>query len=105
MRKMLIIAALSTPFCLSLATAPAFATERSAGKHSQGEVRDACNKVGGSLLGVSDSGSYGCEVESTGNMILCNKNSDCTYYTAARTGPQIHKAEASLHLKRAVVLR
>jgi hypothetical protein len=105
MRNALVMAALSAPLCLALSTVPAFAAERSAGKHSQDDVRNACNSAGGTLLGVSDLGSYGCEVESTGNMILCNKNSDCTYYTAARTAPQIRRLEANLHLKRAAVMR
>ena len=40
---------------------------------------------GGELLGVSDSGSYGCEVASTGKMVLCNKNQDCTVYSSVRS--------------------
>ena len=64
-----------------LATTAAFA-ER---KHSQDEIKSACNAAGGELLGVSDLGSYGCEVASSGTMVLCNKNHDCTAYSSART--------------------
>jgi len=80
-------------------TAPqAFAEERNLGKHSQNEIRDACNKAGGELLGVSDSGSYGCEVADKGTMILCNKNNDCTGYTPARTRSQRSKILNDLKL-------
>jgi hypothetical protein len=66
------------------ATSAAFAKETT-GKGSQGAVRNFCNSQGGDLLGVSDSGSYGCEVASTGVLILCNKSDSCTVYTSART--------------------
>lgn len=82
----LMIAGIST--IALLATTAAFAEGRSIGKHSQDEIRTACNAAGGDLLGVSDSGSYGCEVASSGAMILCNKNTDCTAYTSARTRGQ-----------------
>lgn len=61
------------------------AAESDLGKHSQGEIRKACLAAAGTLLGVSDSGSYGCEVASNGTMILCNKEQNCTGYTPART--------------------
>ena len=69
------------------ATNAAFAKETT-GKGSQGAVRNFCNAQGGDLLGVSDSGSYGCEVASTGVLILCNKSDNCTVYTPARTAPR-----------------
>ena len=59
--------------------------EHKLGKHSQQEIKDACNAVGGKLLGVSDSGSYGCENEDKGTLVLCNSNSECTGWTPART--------------------
>jgi hypothetical protein len=83
----------------AFATTTAFAAEINLGKHSQGEIRDACNAAGGELLGVSDSGSYGCEVASTGGMILCNKNNDCTGYTPARTRSQGQRILNTLRLK------
>ena len=78
---------------------PAFAQEKEmAGKHSKEQVRKACNDAGGELLGVSDSGSYGCEVASKGTMILCNKNEKCTAYLPARTEPERAKVFGSLKL-------
>jgi hypothetical protein len=68
----------------TLAARPALAGEKNIGKHSQDEIKKACNAVGGDLLGVSDLGSYGCEVPSKGTMILCNKNQECTGYTPAQ---------------------
>ena len=72
-------------------TTTAFAAEKSIGKHSQDEIKKACNAAGGELLGVSDLGSYGCEVASSGSMILCNKNQDCTGYTPLRTAADRRK--------------
>lgn len=65
----------------AFATPTAFAEERNLGKHSKDEIKNACNAAGGELLGVSDLGSYGCEVASKGTMILCNKDGNCTGYT------------------------
>ena len=79
----LMIAGIST--IALLATTAAFAEGKSIGKHSQDEIKSACNAAGGELLGVSDLGSYGCEVASSGAMILCNKSNDCTAYSSART--------------------
>src|SRR5579864_5103322 len=69
----------STIFTLAFATAlmggRAFAKEIDiAGTHSKDEIRNACNAVGGDLLGVSDSGSYGCENSNKGTLVLCNKH-------------------------------
>jgi hypothetical protein len=66
-------------------TSTAFATERDLGTITKGDLAKACNAAGGDLLGVSDSGSYGCEVGSKDVLILCNKDSKCTGFTAART--------------------
>ena len=91
--------ALTTLFIAAILTAPqASAEERNIGKHSQNEIRDACNKAGGELLGVSDLGSYGCEVADKGTMILCNKNNDCTGYTSAKTHTQHNKILNDLKL-------
>jgi hypothetical protein len=92
----LIIAGVST--IAFLTTTTAFAAERDIGKHSQDEIRKACNAAGGDLLGVSDSGSYGCEVSSNGTMILCNKNQDCTGYTPLRTSADRRKLLGALNL-------
>ena len=70
---------------LGLAASIAVAKEINLGKHSKDEIKNACNAHGGDLLGVSDSGSYGCEYADTGTLILCNKNNDCTGYVEART--------------------
>ena len=69
----------------AFATPTAFADEKNIGNHSKDEIKKACNAAGGELLGVSDLGSYGCEVASKGTMILCNKDGNCTGYTPART--------------------
>jgi len=100
MRKLTLTAlALTSLVVAATFTAPlAFAEERNLGKHSQNEIRDACNKVGGELLGVSDLGSYGCEVADKGTMILCNKNNECTGYTPARTRSQRMKILNDLKL-------
>lgn len=77
---------------------PAFADEKDLGKHSQDEIKKACNAAGGDLLGVSDLGSYGCEVPSKGTMVLCNKSGNCTGYTPALTRPEHNKILNSLKL-------
>lgn len=78
--------------------APAFGAEISLGQHSQGEIKDACNAVGGQLLGVSDSGSYGCENANKGTMILCNKDQQCTGYVPATTPATRKRILDSFHL-------
>lgn len=80
------------------ATRTPFAAEKDLGKHSQDEIKNACNAAGGELLGVSDLGSYGCEVPSKGTMILCNKSGNCTGYTPARTRSDHNKILNSLKL-------
>jgi hypothetical protein len=78
----------------------AFAAEHVlSGKHSQADIKAACNKAGGQLLGVSDSGSYGCEVESTGGLIICNKAQTCTAYRQAQTKSDLDKIIIPLGLK------
>ena len=92
MRK-IIIAGVSAMALLG--TTSAFAAQKH-GKYSQQTVRAACNATGGELLGVSDLGSYGCEF-TNGAMVLCNKNSDCTIYTAARVRSQRNRTLAVLN--------
>ncbi len=70
----------------ALATLTVFA-ETNIGKHSPGEIRSACNAAGGTLLGISDSGAYGCEVERTGALILCHKDQSCTAFAQTKTRP------------------
>jgi hypothetical protein len=84
----------------ALATTTASAAEKDLGKHSPDEIKNACNAAGGELLGFSELGSYGCEVASTGAMILCNKNQNCTGYTAARTKSDRNKILSSIHLRK-----
>ena len=79
-------------------TPTVFAAEKDLGKHSQDEIKNACNAAGGELLGVSDLGSYGCEGASKGTMILCNKGGNCTGYTPARTRSDHNKILNSLNL-------
>jgi hypothetical protein len=83
----------------------AFAAEKDLGKHSQDEIKNACNAAGGELLGVSDLGSYGCEVASKGTMILCNKDGNCTGYTPARTRSDHNRILGSLKLTTKPVTR
>jgi hypothetical protein len=80
-------------FVMVLSTPMAFA-EKSLGKHSQGEVRDACNAGGGELLGVSDLGSYGCEFADQDVLILCNKNQECTAYKAGAPRRDVRRITA-----------
>lgn len=82
----------------AVATPAAFASEKNLGNHSQDEIKKACNAAGGDLLGVSDLGSYGCEVPSKGTMILCNKSGNCTGYTPALTQPDRNRILDSLKL-------
>jgi hypothetical protein len=63
------------------------------------QIRAGCNAQGGTLLGISEYGSYGCEFEKTGNMILCNKKSECTIYTAAKTKPEVDRVTQMLGLQ------
>ena len=92
--RTLMIAGIS--FIAMLATTAAFAEGKSVGNHSQAEVKAYCNAQGGDLLGVSDSGSYGCEVASTGVLVLCNKNQACTGYTPARTRADLNRIISGL---------
>ena len=78
-----IVAAITTPAAL--------AKQIDLGKHGQDEIKSACNAHGGELLGVSDSGAYGCEYADTGTLILCDKNGNCTGYTEAHTRAQGQK--------------
>jgi hypothetical protein len=100
MRKLtLTVLALAALVLAAILTAPqSFADEKNLGKHSPDEIKDACNKAGGELLGFSDLGSYGCEVSSKGTMVLCNKNQECTGYTPAMTRSQHLKILNSLKL-------
>jgi hypothetical protein len=79
-------------------TTTVFAGEKDLGKHSQDEIKDACNAAGGELLGVSNLGSYGCEVPSKGTLIICNKSGKCTGYTSARTRSDHNRILRSLNL-------
>lgn len=64
-------------------------------KATKEQVRSACNKAGGELLGISEYGSYGCDNGANGGgMILCNKNSECETYTASRSVAQTRKWQA-----------
>lgn len=76
---------------------PTVFAETNIGKHSQAEIRNACNAAGGQLLGVSDSGAYGCEVESTGALILCHKDQSCTAFLPARTRAERNRVLAILN--------
>lgn len=81
-------------FALSLAALAMPMTAAQAGKikASKEQVRSACNKAGGELLGISEFGSYGCDNGANGGgMILCNKNSECQTYTASRSRAETRK--------------
>jgi hypothetical protein len=77
----------------------AFGDAKDLGKHSQDQIKNACNAAGGDLLGVSELGSYGCEVPSKGTMVLCNKDGNCTGYTPLRTRTDRNKVLNVLGLK------
>ena len=82
-------------------SAPAVAETINLGKHDSDEIKKKCNAVGGDLIGSPDSetGSYGCDNgKNGGGMVLCNKNQQCTGYTAARTRADIKKIADKLHL-------
>jgi hypothetical protein len=81
-----------------LAPQVSWAEGKPIGKHSQEDIRKACNAAGGDLLGISEYGSYGCEVASKGTMILCNKNQECTGYTSARSNSDRKRVLAGLRL-------
>jgi len=83
--RLIQFAAVPIYILLSFAAPVHAATETNLGKHSKDEIRSACNASGGTLLGVSDSGSYGCESADGKGLVLCNKNSECTGYNQART--------------------
>jgi len=90
----------------AMATPAAFAKKIDLGKHGQDEIKNTCNAHGGELLGVSDSGSYGCEYADSDTLILCNKSGSCTGYTSAKTVPQGQKILGIAGLKgKAVVLK
>jgi hypothetical protein len=95
------IAICATALALAGVVSPhsAFADEKNLGKHSKDEISKACHAAGGDLLGVSESGSYGCEVQSKGTMILCNKDGNCTGYTPLHTRNDHNKVMHVLGLK------
>ena len=96
--SLIVLAFIALVFALILTSPRTFAEEHKMGNHSPDEIKDACNKVGGELLGFSESGAYGCEVKSKGTMVLCNKNQECTGYTPAMTRSQHLKILNSLKL-------
>jgi len=98
MRNWITLVSLLVFVTIIIAMPTASADEKNLGKHSQDEIKNACNAAGGELLGVSDLGSYGCEVASKGTMILCNKDGNCTGYTPARTRSDHRRILESLKL-------
>lgn len=99
------IAIILLAFIGTITTSTAFADEKNLGNHSKDEIKNACNAAGGDLLGVSDLGSYGCEVPSKGTMILCNKDGNCTGYTPALTRPDRNRILNSLKLNAKAVTK
>ena len=92
---------LAVSLALLAIPAPAFAETVNLGKHAASEIRDKCNASGGDLIGSPDSatGSYGCDNgKNGGGMVLCNKKTECTGYTAARTRADINRIRTKLHL-------
>ncbi len=66
--------ALSVAICINSASA-----QETKLKATKQQVRSSCNAVGGDLVNISRSGSYGCDnTKKGGGKILCNKNGDCT---------------------------
>jgi hypothetical protein len=94
----LIFAVSTIAFAMVLSTPIAFA-EKNIGKHSQDEVKGACNAGGGELLGVSDLGSYGCEFADQDVLILCNKNQECTVYKSGAPRRDVRKITALFKAK------
>jgi len=72
-----------------LASTDAFAAREVHGHGTREEVRAFCNRAGGELLGISEFGSYGCEL-SDGTLILCNGGS-CTIYVPSKNAAQRRK--------------
>lgn len=54
----------------------------SMGNHGADVIKSACSKAGGDYS-HSGSGAYGCEYPNGGE-VLCDKNGNCTGYTASR---------------------
>ena len=93
-------------FTVGLAFATAFVGSRAlaeqvaiGGTHSKDEIKNACNAVGGDLLGVSDSGSYGCENSNKGTLVLCNKDGKCTGWVPAKTPAARNRVATAFGLK------
>lgn len=86
---------LTLSFALVALSMPVTAAQAAKIKATKEQVRSACNKAGGELLGISEFGSYGCDNGANGGgMILCNKNSECETYTASRSVAQTKRWQA-----------
>lgn len=82
-------------FALAALSMPVTMAQAGKIKATKDQVRSACNKAGGELLGISEYGSYGCDNGANGGgMILCNKNSECETYTASRSVAQTKRWQA-----------
>lgn len=94
------ILTLAFAFALAVIGTSVFADQVAiGGTHSKDEIKNACNAVGGDLLGVSDSGSYGCENPSKGTLVLCNKDGKCTGWVPAKTRAARNRVVKTLGLR------
>ena len=85
MRKILVSILLSTA-ASTLAVSGTHAKEvKLGGLHSQGQVRAACNAVGGTSW--STSGRYGCMNDSKGTSVTCTPGGECTGTVPGRVDP------------------
>src|SRR4051794_35235681 len=75
---------------VALSAAPAASTEVKMGKHTSSEIKNACDKAGGTY--TEDPGGYGCATNCHGGpggacVVGCKSNHQCTGEVPLRTTP------------------
>ena len=58
------------------------------GTHSPGDIKKACDSVGGVYTGADSKGNYGCTNLDKGTVVNCNSDGKCSGTVPARTVPR-----------------
>lgn len=70
---------IATAFALSLASAPAMAEDHQLGKYTSGQIKEICDRNGGTFREAADGSLYGCHKACTGGTcaVICQPNEPC----------------------------
>jgi hypothetical protein len=60
-------------------------------KFTPEQIKGGCAKVGGEFFPQGGTGTYGCENRDNGNMILCRRDNECTFYQGTGSTKQMRK--------------